>query len=89
MLEGGQIIRSVLVSWKDAEAFCDWLSAVDGRRYRLPTEAEWEYACRGGFDGPLVVTSNQLVGTAWYNRGGARRTGSLSRGRSRLRRRPG
>jgi formylglycine-generating enzyme len=49
----------VAVSWFEASAYCEWLSSVSGRRFRLPTEAEWERAARCDVDGKLYPWGNE------------------------------
>ncbi|WP_430015057.1 SUMF1/EgtB/PvdO family nonheme iron enzyme [Microcystis protocystis FBCC-A270] len=57
------------VSWEDAQAFCQKLSQITGKTYRLPTEAEWEYACRAGTTTRYYFgdDANQLGDYAWYD----------------------
>ncbi len=52
----------VFVSWNDAQAFCRWLGRKEKRTYRLPTEAEWEMACRGGAAWVRFPWGNKLPG---------------------------
>jgi formylglycine-generating enzyme required for sulfatase activity len=55
------------VSWKDAEAYADWLSDQSGQRYRLPSEAEWEYAARAGTTTPFWTGDCIHTDRANYN----------------------
>jgi formylglycine-generating enzyme required for sulfatase activity len=62
----GDLQRPVeCVSWEDAQAFCKKLSGLTGKAYQLPSEAEWEYACRAGTTGDYA---GELDAMAWYDK---------------------
>jgi formylglycine-generating enzyme required for sulfatase activity len=63
-----------MVSWNDAQEFLRRVNAMNAGTYRLPTEAEWEYACRSGGkaeDFAGVTTAPEVGEIAWYNKGEA------------------
>jgi formylglycine-generating enzyme required for sulfatase activity len=66
----------VCVSWNDAQSYCQWLSEVEGKSYRLPTESEWEYGCRAGSSTAYCFGDGEarLGEYAWYDSNSERRT---------------
>jgi len=58
---------AVRVSWAQATAFCRWLSARTGLRFKLPTEAQWEWACRAGTTTPLGFGTRDSDFSRWAN----------------------
>jgi formylglycine-generating enzyme required for sulfatase activity len=68
LYKGNLSLPVEMVSWSDVQEFIKKLNIITGKQYRLPTEAEWEYAARGGADsrGFKYAGSNCIHDVAWY-----------------------
>ncbi|MBY0586848.1 formylglycine-generating enzyme family protein [bacterium] len=57
---------AICMTQRAAAGYCQWLAAKTGKKFRLPTEAEWEWACRAGTTGPRFFEDDAIGENAWY-----------------------
>ncbi len=65
----GEDQPALRVSWEEATAFCEWLSVETGMKFSLPSEEQWEYACRAGTGSPLFYGNVSDDFSSWANLG--------------------